>query len=69
MHVIDFSFEMLKRIKYEMEAEPLWPLLLFASLLFGPCLEITVIGVWTGIVKVVKNSLAQNCDNILARVA
>ena len=36
---------------------------------FAPCLEITVIGVWTGIVKVVKNSLAQNFDNILARVA
>ena len=36
---------------------------------FAACLEITVIGVWTGIVKVVKNSLAQNCDNILARVA
>ena len=39
------------------------------SAFFGPCLEITVIGMWTGIVKVVKNSLAQNCDNILARLA
>ena len=36
---------------------------------FAACLEITVIGMWTGIVKVVKNSLAQNCDNILARLA
>ena len=39
------------------------------SAFFAPCLEITVIGVWTGIVKVVKNSLAQNFDSILARVA